>query len=95
MLRKGEAAVKTALKETPGDSRYVSDEILFRLAEERGLNPEMVVSIAHRLGWEKLSVRVGLSADMAARNAQMTKSAARTQSVRGILSKDLNPTSSG
>jgi len=95
MLRKGEAAVKTALRETSLDTRNVSDEILFRLSEERGLNPEMVVSIAHRLGWEKLSIRVGLSADMAARNAQMTKAAAKPKSAPGILSKGLSPTSLG
>ena len=40
MLRKGRAAVKTALKETPLNSRHINDEILFRLSEERGLNPE-------------------------------------------------------
>ena len=42
MLRKGRAAVKTALKETPLDSRHIDDEILFRLSEERGLNPDTV-----------------------------------------------------
>ena len=76
MLRKGEAAVRTALKDTPSDVAEVPDEILFRLAEERGLNPDMVVSIARDLGWEEVSVRVGFAADMAARNAQMTKAAA-------------------
>ncbi|MED5158710.1 MAG: alanine--tRNA ligase-related protein, partial [Candidatus Thermoplasmatota archaeon] len=44
MLRKGEAAVRTALKTLPKNAIEVSDETLFRLAEERGLNPEMTVS---------------------------------------------------
>ena len=74
MLRKGEAAVRTALKETPRDSVGVDDQTLFRLSEERGLNPEMVVSIARGMGWKNLSVRVGFAADMAARNAKMTLS---------------------
>ena len=79
MLRKGEAAVRTALKSLPKDVAMAPDETLFRLAEERGLNPDMVVSIAHELGWEGLSVRVGFAADMAARNAQMTKVAAKVK----------------
>jgi len=77
MLRKGIAAVKTALKELPKESDQVGDEILFRLSEERGLNPEMVISIANELGWNNLSVRVGFTADMAARNAMMTKVASK------------------
>ena len=79
MLRKGRAAVKTALKDTPLDSRQINDEILFRLSEERGLNPDMVVSIARELGWRNLEVRVGFTADMAARNALMTKTASKTK----------------
>ena len=73
MLRKGESAVRTALKNLPMDSIEVPDEALFRLSEERGLNPEMVVSIAKAAGWEDLSVRVGFAADMASRNAERTK----------------------
>ena len=80
MLRKGEAAVRTALKEIPTNAKEVPDEILFRLAEERGLNPEMTVSIAHELGWNDLAVRVGFSADMAARNASMAKAASKSKS---------------
>ena len=85
MLRKGEAAVRTALKSIPKDSTEASDETLFRLAEERGLNPDMVASIAHGLGWENLSVRVGFAADMAARNAEMTKAAAKAKSGKSAI----------
>ena len=85
MLRKGESAVRTALQNTPEDANEISDEILFRLAEERGLNPEMVVSIASRLGWKNLSVRVGFSADMASRNAERTKKASKTRSSSEIF----------
>jgi len=77
MLRKGEAAVKTALHGVSKLELELPDEILFRLSEERGLNPEMAISIANSLGWNKLSVRVGFSADMSARNATATKDASK------------------
>ena len=85
MLRKGRAAVKTALKSTPLDSRQINDEILFRLSEERGLNPDMVVSIAKELGWPNLEVRVGFTADMAARNALMAKAASKTKDGKAVF----------
>ena len=85
MLRKGESAVKTALKELPYDAHSVSDEVLFRLSEERGLIPEMAISIANSLGWDKLTVRVGFAADMAARNALMTKVAAKSKNKPGLI----------
>jgi alanyl-tRNA synthetase len=84
MLRKGRAAVNTALKGTPQGSKQINDEILFRLSEERGLNPDMVVSIAKELGWPNLEVRVGFTADMAARNALMTKNASKSKD-RGFV----------
>ena len=92
MLRKGEAAVRTALREIPKDAKEAPDEILFRLAEERGLNPEMVVSIAAKLGWKEISVRVGFAADMAARNAERTKTAAKAKSKGEIFQSDIPPT---
>jgi alanyl-tRNA synthetase len=92
MLRKGEAAVKTALRDLPKDALLVPDEILFRLAEERGLNPDMVVSIAQSLGWTSLSVRVGFAADMAARNAERTKIAAKTKVKSSMFASDGLPT---
>ena len=92
MLRKGEAAVRTALREIPKDAKEAPDEILFRLAEERGLNPEMVVSIAAKLGWKDISVRVGFAADMAARNADRTKTAAKAKSKGEIFQSDIPPT---
>ena len=77
MLRKGESAVKTALKDFSKNIFELPDKILFKLSEERELNPEMAISIANSLGWNNLSVRVGFSADMAARNATMTKNASK------------------
>ena len=59
MLRKGESAVRTAFQEIPKEALEVPDEILFRLSEERGITPDMAISISHKLGWTKLSVRVG------------------------------------
>ena len=92
MLRKGEAAVRTALRELPQDAQNAPDEVLFRLAEERGLNPEMVVSIARKLGWKNLSVRVGFAADMAARNAERTKAAAKDKEKGQIFQSNSPPT---
>ena len=92
MLRKGEAAVRTALRELPQDAQNAPDEVLFRLAEERGLNPEMVVSIARKLGWKNLSVRVGFAADMAARNAERTKAAAMDKEKGRIFQSYFPPT---
>ena len=92
MLRKGEAAVRTALRELPQDAHNAPDEVLFRLAEERGLNPEMVVSIARKLGWANLSVRVGFAADMAARNAERTKAAAKGKEKGQIFQTNFPPT---
>ena len=92
MLRKGEAAVNTALTKVPKDAEEVPDEVLFRLAEERGLQPEMVASIANRLGWPNLGIRVGFAADMAARNAQQTKAAAKSKGRSTLLTGDFPPT---
>lgn len=92
MLRKGEAAVRTALAKVPAEADSAPDEVLFRLAEERGLQPDMVASIANRSGWPDLRIRVGFAADMAARNAQMTKAAAKGREKRSILSVQLEST---
>ena len=88
MLRKGEAAVQTALAKVPKDVVNAPDEILFKLAEERGLQPDMVASIANRLGWNNLGIRVGFTADMAARNAQQTKAAAKAKGKQKLVSGD-------
>jgi len=94
MLRKGEAAVKTAFRELPVESTEAPDEILFRLSEERGLNPEMATSIANQAGWKQLSVRVGFAADMAARNAERTKVAAKEKASTNLFSPDDFPSTS-
>jgi len=93
MLRKGESAVKTAFQDISKDSLEVPDSILFRLSEERGINPDMAISISHKLGWKDLSVRVGFSADMADRNAKLTKDAAKIKVKDTILPVNLAKTS--
>ena len=93
MLRKGESAVKTAFQEISKEALEVPDEILFRLSEERGITPDMAISISQKLGWDNLSVRVGFSADMADRNAKLTKDAAKNKEKTQILSKNLEKTS--
>jgi len=85
MLRKGEAAVQTALAKVSKEAINAPDEILFKLAEERGLQPDMVASIANRLGWINLGIRVGFAADMAARNAQQTKAAAKAKGKQKLV----------
>ena len=88
MLRKGEAAVNTALAKLSKEAKAAPDEILFRLAEERGLQPDMVASIANRLGWSNLRIRVGFAADMAERNALQTKAAAKAKSKEKLIPGD-------
>ena len=53
----------------------------------------MAISISQKLGWDNLSVRVGFSADMADRNAKLTKDAAKNKEKTPILSKNLEKTS--
>jgi alanyl-tRNA synthetase len=93
MLRKGKSAVKTALQSIPKSATEVPDSILFRLSEERGLNPEMVMEISHDLGWSSLSVRVGFSAVMADRNARLTKDAAKIKNKNNFLKETFPATS--
>jgi alanyl-tRNA synthetase len=93
MLRKGQSAVNTALQNLPKNATEVPDSILFRLSEERGINPDMVMAISNDLGWENLSVRVGFSADMADRNARMTKDAAKIRDKNNFL-KEVFPVTS-
>ena len=93
MLRKGQSAVKTALQNIPKGATEVPDSILFRLSEERGLNPDMVIAISYDLGWENLSVRVGFSADMADRNAKLTKDAAKVRNKNKFLVQEFPETS--
>tara|TARA_B100001142_G_scaffold231785_1_gene229989 strand:- start:3194 stop:5401 length:2208 start_codon:yes stop_codon:yes gene_type:complete len=93
MLRKGQSAVNTALQNIPKNATEVPDSILFRLSEERGINPDMVIAISNDLGWKNLSVRVGFSADMADRNARITKDAAKIRDKNNFL-KDIFPVTS-
>tara|TARA_B100000214_G_scaffold15576_2_gene10768 strand:- start:3730 stop:6591 length:2862 start_codon:yes stop_codon:yes gene_type:complete len=94
MLRKGEAAVKTALRGVPIESTEAPDETLFRLSEERGLSPEMAISIANLAGWTELSVRVGFAADMASRNAERTKAASKEKTQSMLFPSEEFPSTS-
>ena len=80
MLRAGEAAVRTAFKDISTEAEKIPSSILFKLAEERGLQPEMVVSIANESGWPYVSVPVGFAAEMAARHAEQTRVLAKSKS---------------
>ena len=79
MLRAGEAAVRTAFRDLPNNSENIPNEILFKLAEERGLQPEMVVSIANDSGWPSVTVPVGFAAEMAARHAEQARALAKSK----------------
>jgi len=83
MLRAGQAAVRTAFKDISSDATQIPSAILFRLAEERGLQPEMVVSIANESGWPNVSVPVGFAADMAARHAEQVRQLAKRKGSEG------------
>ncbi|MBS72403.1 MAG: alanine--tRNA ligase [Thermoplasmata archaeon] len=85
MLRAGEAAVRTALKETSLNATEIDDDIFIQLAESRGLQPDMVIEIAKNEGWNNLEVRVGLEADMAARHAKITKESAKKKNQNNLL----------
>ena len=87
MLERGRSAVATALKDTPSNSSTIDDEVLYRLAEERGIQPDMTLAIARDLGWKTLEIRVGFAADMAARNAQRTKEAALKSEPSSLTSR--------
>jgi len=95
MIRAGEAAIRTALQSVSNDCEEIPDDIYFHLAESRGLQPDMVVEIANKVGWPGLSVRVGLAADMAARHANKAKQLSRENKGETILPPrhDLPPTS--
>ena len=95
MLLKGESAVTTALKTVAKDAEIVDDEILFYLSESRGLQPDMVMEIAHRLGWNNLSVRVGFTAEMAARHAKQAKDEAKSKVMAELIPPELVLTSTG
>ncbi len=90
MIRAGEAAVRTAFRDIPKDAEEIPDEILFNLAESRGIQPEMAVEIAGGMGWTELSVRLGLAADMAARHAAQAKQAASSKQDACSLSYGLD-----
>ena len=90
MLKAGVAAVRTALKDVDTDAEEIDDEILFNLAQSRGLQPDMVVEIAKSAGWPNLSVRLGLAADMAARHALQTKETALVKKTSGLLKEGSN-----
>ena len=86
MLRKGEQVVKTALKSIEKDTTSLQDELLFNLSDSHGISPDLVVSFAAGLGWNKLRLRTGFMAEIAERHAAQAKSAAKAQDSVSLLS---------
>ena len=70
MLRRGESAVRTALAHTPKGAKSIDDDILFRLAEERGIQPDMALTIAKSAGWRNLSISCLLYTSPSPRDCQ-------------------------
>ena len=52
----------------------------------------MALTIAKSAGWRNLSIRVGFSAEMAARNAARTKHAAIQKKIDRVAYSELKPT---
>lgn len=76
MMRKSDRLVRKALESTPQDATAVHDDLLFELADVHGLQPEIVVGVGRKAGWEHLVLRAGFAAEMAERHARLAKEAA-------------------
>ncbi|DAC60113.1 MAG TPA: alanine--tRNA ligase, partial [Candidatus Poseidoniales archaeon] len=77
MLRKGEQVIKTMLSNVDKNANEIEDELLFSLNDSHGIAPEMAISLAHRSGWESMTLRTGFTAELAERHAKMAKDAAK------------------
>ena len=77
MLRKGEQVIKTMLSNVDKNATEIEDELLFSLNDSHGIAPEMAISLAHRSGWESMTLRTGFTAELAERHAKMAKDAAK------------------
>ena len=77
MLRKGEQVIKTMLSSVDKNVNEIEDELLFSLNDSHGIAPEMAISLAHRSGWESMTLRAGFTAELAERHAKMAKDAAK------------------
>ena len=77
MLRKGEQVIKTMLSNVDKNTNEIEDELLFSLNDSHGIAPEMAISLAHRSGWESMTLRTGFTAELAERHAKMAKDAAK------------------
>ena len=77
MLRKGEQVINTMLSNVDKNANEIEDELLFSLNDSHGIAPEMAISLAHRSGWESMTLRTGFTAELAERHAKMAKDAAK------------------
>jgi len=77
MLRKGEQVIKTMLSNVDKNANEIEDELLFSLNDSHGIAPEMAISLAHRSGWESMTLRTGFTAELAERHAKIAKDAAK------------------
>jgi len=94
MLRKGENVVRNMLRDVDSSSAELDDEILFTLNDSHGISPDLVIRIARQCGMEKVNLRTGFAAELAARHAQAAKAAAQPSDVVALipLDEELPPT---
>ena len=95
MLRKGENVVKGMLKDLSIDASEIPDEMLFTLNDSHGISPDLVVRLARNNGMNKVSLRTGFAAELAARHAELAKMAAQESKDSSLLPENLDiaPTS--
>ena len=77
MLRKGVQVIKTMLANVDKSAEVIDDEILFSLNDSHGIAPEMAISLAHKSGWNSMTLRTGFTAELAQRHAKIAKEAAK------------------
>ena len=77
MLRKGVQVIKTMLANVDKSAEVIDDELLFSLNDSHGIAPEMAISLAHKSGWNSMTLRTGFTAELAQRHAKIAKEAAK------------------
>ena len=77
MLRKGVQVIKTMLANVEKSAEVIDDELLFSLNDSHGIAPEMAISLAHKSGWNSMTLRTGFTAELAQRHAKIAKEAAK------------------
>ena len=86
MLRKGVQVIKTMLANVDKSAEVIDDELLFSLNDSHGIAPEMAISLAHKSGWNSMTLRTGFTAELAQRHAKIAKEAAKEVKKANLIS---------